>query len=215
MPDQGQIDSGEFQLWHLINFCFGLVWPGLFFVFTQTYVREVTGSAADAGLIMAVIGLGALAAPVFGGLADRYRAHRPIQILSFSIVLAGILIMAYSEDEMFFVLAAILVGVGLAPASMITNVYAVAAGLSQEAEARAIGSLQRMLFAGTIIGGFAVAGLLQLQKEGHLSWSTLFLICAGVVGLGCVCKARSIRRCRRSGRCSACCLQERSSVVSL
>ena len=40
-----------------------------------------------------------------------------------------------------------------------------------------------MLFAGTIIGGFAVAGLLQLQKEGHLSWSTLFLICAGVVGL--------------------------------
>lgn len=175
--------SGGFQLWHLSNFFFGLIWPGMFFVLTQTYVLEVTGSAADAGLVMAVIGLGALATPVFGGLADRYRAHRPIQILTTSLVIIGIGIMAFSENAMLFMLAGILVGVGLAPATTINNVYAVAAGLSPDGEAKTMASLQRMNFGGVILGGFAIAGLLQLQKQGQVTYSTLFLICAGLIGL--------------------------------
>ena len=95
-------NTGGFQLWQISHFLYGLIWPGMFFVLTQTYVLEVTGSAADAGLVMAVIGLGALATPVFGGLADRYRAHRPIQILATSLVIVGIAIMGFTEDEMLF-----------------------------------------------------------------------------------------------------------------
>jgi len=34
------------------------------------------GSAADVGLVMAAISLGGLTAPLWGGLADRYRLHR-------------------------------------------------------------------------------------------------------------------------------------------
>lgn len=178
-----QSNSGGFQLWHLISFFFGLIWPGMFFVLAQTYVREATGSAADSGLVMAMIGLGALATPVFGGLADRYRAHRPIQIFTFGLVAIGMLIMAYAQDDMFFVLAAILVGVGLAPASTMSTVYAVAAGLSKEAEAKIVGALQRLTFAGVILGGFAIAALLQMQERGQISYTTLFLICAGIVVL--------------------------------
>ena len=66
--------QGGFQPWHLINLFFGLMWPGMFFVLVQTYVLEVTGSAADAGLVMGIIGLGALfllwaAVGGIGGLA--------------------------------------------------------------------------------------------------------------------------------------------------
>lgn len=168
--------KGGFQLWHLVNFFFGLIWPGMFYVLAQTYIMEITGSAADAGLVMGIIGLGALAAPVFGGLADRYRAHRPIQILAFSIAAVGIFIMGFAENEMFFMLAAILVGVGLSPGIMINNVYALASGLSKEAEAASVASLQRMMFIGQIVGGFAIAGLLQ----SGLSFKVLFAINAGV-----------------------------------
>lgn len=169
-------DRGGFQLWHLINFFFGLIWPGMFFVLAQTYIMEVTGSAADAGLVMGMIGMGALATPVFGGLADRYRAHRPIQIIAFGMAAVGMLIMGFTQDEMFFVLAAILVGVGLSPGVTINNVYALASGLSKDAEAASVASLQRMIFLGQVLGGFAIAGLLQ----SGLSFEVLFAICAGV-----------------------------------
>lgn len=181
--NQSQANTSSFQLWHLINFFYGLIWPGMFTVLMQTYVLDVSGSPEDAGLVMAMIGLGALATPVFGTLADRYRAHRPIQILATSMVIGGIVIMGFAEDEMFFVLAAILIGVGLAPAITISTVYAVAAGLSQEAEAEAVASLQRMLFAGVILGGLVIAGLLHLQKQGQISYTALFMICAGVAAL--------------------------------
>ena len=155
----------------------------MFFVLTQTYVLDVTGSAADAGLIMAMIGLGAVAAPVFGSLADRYRAHRSIQIFAIVLVILGMLIMGFAQDPLFFVLAAIMVGVGLAPVSMVNNVYVVAAGLSPEDEAAALGWVQRMMFAGVILGGFAIGGLLQLQKQGVVSYAVLFLLSAGVMGV--------------------------------
>ena len=178
-----QRNEGGFELWHLIAFFFGLLWPAMFYVLTQTYVLDVTGSAADAGLVLALMGLGAVAAPVFGSLADRYRAHRPIQIFSIVLVIAGILIMGFAQDSLFFTLAAIMVGVGLAPVSVILTVYVVAAGRSPEDEASSLGWLQRMMFAGVILGGFAIGGLLQLREQGVVSYALLFVICAAAMGV--------------------------------
>jgi len=172
---------GTFRSWHLISFLFGLLWPGMLYVLTQTFVLQVTGSAADAGLIMAMIGLGALATPIFGRLADRFRAHRPLQLLALVLVLVGILIMAFAQDELFFTLAAILVGIGLAPVATLNTVFVVAAGLEPAEEAAAMASLQRMFFGGSILGGFLIAGLLQLQERGHVSYTGLFLINAVIV----------------------------------
>ncbi|HFQ93252.1 MAG TPA: MFS transporter [Anaerolineae bacterium] len=178
-----QSNEGGFELWYLISFFFGLLWPAMFYVLTQTYVLDVTGSAASAGLVLAIMGLGAVAAPVFGSLADRYRAHRPIQIFSLVLVIGGILIMGFAQDELFFTLAAIMVGVGLAPVSVINTVYVVAAGHSPEVEARVLGWVQRMTFAGVILGGFVIGGLLQLRAQGVVSYATLFVICAAAMGV--------------------------------
>jgi len=73
--------------------------------------------------------------------------------------------------------------VGLAPVSMILTVYVVAAGLSPEDEAKALGWIQRMMFAGVILGGFAIGGLLELQKQGVVSYALLFVICAAAMGV--------------------------------
>ncbi len=175
--------GGGFELWHLIAFFFGFLWPAMFYVLTQTYVLDVTGSAADAGLILGIMGMGALAAPIFGSLADRYRAHRPIQIFSLALAIVGILIMGFAQDTLFFTLAAIMVGVGLAPVAVINTVYVVAAGHSPEAEGRALGSIQRMMFLGVILGGFAIAWLLGLQKQGVVAYSLLFALSAAVLSL--------------------------------
>ncbi len=172
---------GAFRPWHLINFGFGLLWPGMLYVLVQTFVLHETGSAADAGLVMAMIGLGALATPIFGSMADRFRAHRPLQLLAIAMVLTGVLLMTYAADEMFFTLAAILIGVGLAPVATLNTVFAVAAGLDPEDEAAAVTSLQRMGFGGSILGGFLIAGLLQLQQRGDVSYEALFLINAALL----------------------------------
>lgn len=177
------MSPNAFKPWHLVNFAFGLLWPGMLYVLVQTFVLQETGSAADAGLVMAMIGLGALATPIFGSMADRYRAHRQLQLLAVAMVLAGVLVMTYAADEMFFTLAAILIGVGLAPVATLNTVYAVAAGLEPEQEAAAVTSLQRLTFAGSILGGFLIAGLLQLQQNGSLSYEALFLINAALVAI--------------------------------
>jgi len=173
---QQENNSGGFQTWHLINLCFGLIWPGMFVVLVQTFVLDVTGSAADAGLVMATLALGALATPVFGSMADRYKAHRIVQSLAFLMVIIGLVLMGLAKDKMFFMLAALLIGFGAAPGIMINNVYAVASGLSRKAEAKTVASLKRMLFIGQIVGGLLIAGLLLT----NLSYTSLFLINASI-----------------------------------
>ena len=172
----GTAEAGGFQPWYLMNLFSALLWPGVFAVLLQTYALKITGSAADTGLIMGIGGIGALLSPVFGNIADRYRAHRPLQILAWAIVATSIATLAFSVNEMVFLVAALCFGVGMAPAGMISTVYVVGAGLSQESESRAMGAFQRMYFVGIVLGGFMVAGLLR----SGLSDTVMFLICAGI-----------------------------------
>lgn len=188
----GTAEAGGFQPWYLMNLFSALLWPGVFAVLLQTYALKITGSAADTGLIMGIGGIGALLSPVFGNIADRYRAHRPLQILAWAIVATSIATLAFSVNEMVFLVAALCFGVGMAPAGMISTVYVVGAGLSQESESRAMGAFQRMYFVGSVLGGFMVAGLLR----SGLSDTVMFLICAGIAVICLFLALFTTRHCR-------------------
>ncbi|NIP84873.1 MAG: hypothetical protein GTO03_04680, partial [Planctomycetales bacterium] len=72
------------------------------------YVTGVTGNAADAGIVMAIISLAAVLAPVLGGFADRYRAHRLVLSLGVLGLALGFVAYALSaEAQGIFALDAI------------------------------------------------------------------------------------------------------------
>lgn len=164
--------------WNLLFF--GLFWPGISAVLIPQYIVAVTGSAADAGVVMGIIGLGALLAPVFGHLNDAYDLHRATQVGGYAIVTAGLLLMGNAEDEMLFFVSASMIGIGLAGAALSNTVYITGGNLDPETEAKALSRNLLMLMGGAVLGGFLVAGLLQLDVEP----STLFAIVALIPATG-------------------------------
>ncbi len=68
----------SFEWWMVSNLAMGAGFSAFVALLIPPYVTEVTGSAAEAGVIMAVMSLAAVLGPILGGFADRYRAHRLI-----------------------------------------------------------------------------------------------------------------------------------------
>lgn len=151
--------------WQYSIFFLGLFWPGIAMVLIPQYVVSVTGSAADGGIVMGVIGIGALSAPVFGHMSDRYNLHRQTHIGGYLAVIAGLLLMGNTEDEMLLIVAAAVMGVGLAGAMLANNVYVTGGDLDQETESSALSRNLFMMFAGVVVGGFVIAGLLATDLD--------------------------------------------------
>ena len=70
-----------FQWWMISFIAAGAGWAAFISLLIPPFVTESTGSAADAGIVMAIISLAAVLAPVLGGFADKYRAHRLVLTL--------------------------------------------------------------------------------------------------------------------------------------
>ena len=68
--------GGMLQWWMASNFAAGAGFSAFMALLIPPYVTEVTGDAAAAGVVMAVISLAAVLGPVIGTLADRHAAHR-------------------------------------------------------------------------------------------------------------------------------------------
>ena len=79
------------------------------------FVTESTGNAADAGIVMAIISLAAILAPVLGGFADKYRAHRLVLTLGVLGMALGFLMYSFSADaKAIYALDAIVLGISAA-----------------------------------------------------------------------------------------------------
>ena len=68
----------SFEWWMISNLAIGAGFSAFVALLIPPYITEATGSAANAGIVMAVLSLAAVLGPVLGGFADKYRAHRLI-----------------------------------------------------------------------------------------------------------------------------------------
>ena len=92
------------------------------------FVTESTGNAADAGIVMAIISLAAVLAPVLGGFADKYRAHRLVLSLGVLGMALGFLMYSFSaEAQAIYVLDAIVLGVSAAAINAVGPVFVLGA----------------------------------------------------------------------------------------
>lgn len=172
--------ESTFEWWFIAHFVFGVAFLGMIPILVPTYIMKITNSAAEAGVVMAIIGLGALAAPVIGGFADRYLAHRIAQLGGLLALSAGALVFAFAQEDLVFAIAAIFTGLGVATLMMIDPSLIVGARFEQDTESSKLTRLNQMAIVGQLTGGLLIAGLTQAG----LSFQVRFLVMAAIPFIG-------------------------------
>jgi hypothetical protein len=165
-----------FEWWMFSFIAAGAGWSAFIALLIPPYITGVTGNAADAGIVMAIISLAAVLAPVLGGFADKYRAHRLVLSLGVLGLALGFAAYAFSaEAQGIFALDAILLGVSIAAVNAVGPVFVLGAGLSQALQAKRLTVLNLLQPIGQVIGGVILAA------AANLDFSTRFWLAAGVM----------------------------------
>jgi len=145
------------ESWYLVYALIGLVVAGLVPVLIPLLVSR-SGNAGLVGLVVAAVSLGGLTSPLWGGLADRYRAHRGLLIGGMLCAGIGLAAFALTKSPVLWILLAILQGFGTASAATVANLFVVEVYPRTEWDER-IGWLQTFYGLGQV-GGLLLAGLL-------------------------------------------------------
>ena len=161
--------------WYFSYALLGVMLAGLAPILLPLAVSR-TGSPAEVGLVMAAFNLGGLAAPLWGGLADRYRLHRLLLVGGLLMAAAGMAFFAFSQSAGAWLALAIVQGIGVAAASTVANLFIVEQHDRAEWDVR-IGWLQ------TFYGAGQVAGLLAAGLLSRSNLSLGLLVAAGVAAL--------------------------------
>ena len=172
--------SPSFEWWMISNVALGAGFSAFVSLLIPPYVTNVTGSATDAGVVMAIISLAAIMGPILGGFADRYRAHR--LILSLGVLGMSLGFLAYgisAKSNGLFALDAILIGVSIAAMSAVGPVFIVGAGLSQELEAKRMTIYSLVAPVGQVLGGV----LMGAAASASWSYNQRFLLAAVIMFL--------------------------------
>jgi MFS family permease len=162
------------------NVAVGAGWAAFVALLVPPYITQATGSASQAGVVMAMMSLAAVIGPVLGGIADRYVAHRWVLVgglaaMSLALLAFGVA----SGDSEFQVIDALIMGVGVAAVSAVAPVYIVSAGLSEALQARRLTAFSVAFPAGQVAGGMMMAA----AANAEWTFSQRFYLGAGVLAL--------------------------------
>ena len=173
-------DRSIFEWWYVAHFVLGIIYTGFVPILVPTYVLAVTKSATAIGVVMGILGLGFLLAPLIGNFAARFRAYRVTQLSGLLALALGSEAFAIAQEELAFVLAALLLGIGTATSMMINPTFIVGAKQSQAMEALRLTALNQTMILGQLVGGLTLAAL----TWAGLSFQARFLVMAGIVVVG-------------------------------
>jgi MFS family permease len=155
------------ESWYISYALLGLTSAGLVPILLPL-VTSRTNGAEDIGLVMAAFSLGGLTAPIWGGLADRFRLHRPLLIGGLFGTALGAALFPFTLSLSLRIFLALLSGIGLAAASTVANLFIVEVHPESEWDAR-IGWLQTFYGGGQVIG-LVLAGLIGQSRPEFGLW---------------------------------------------
>jgi MFS family permease len=142
-----------------------------------TFVLAKTGSATDVALVLSIMALGALAVPLLTGTADKYRAHRGVQLICLLLFAASYFLLAFTQRPILFALTGLLAGVGIGGATVFGTVYLVGGGYSEAAQANGLALGSRLWLVGQVLGALVIAGMLAAD----FSFPLMFTISAVIL----------------------------------
>jgi predicted MFS family arabinose efflux permease len=153
-----------FELWMLAHFALGMAQITLFPIIIIRYVTDVTANPANAGIIMAIVGLAALIAPVIGRVADQYMAHRLILFLGVLAMGIGFVGFAVPTNgaTLLYALSSLIFGLGLATVTTLGPAIIVGSPFSKSLIAKRLTAYNILFPAGQLVGGVImviIAGL--------------------------------------------------------
>jgi len=99
-----------------------------------------------------------LTAPLWGGLADRYRVHRWLLVCGLLIAAIGLVAFAFTQASTVWLALTLVISIGAAAAGTVANLFVVEAHPQAEWDER-IGWLQTF-YGGGQVGGLLLAGVL-------------------------------------------------------
>lgn len=164
---------GRYELWMLANVAMGFVGVGGLLFLIPAYVLSQGGSPADAGLVLAIASGLALTGPLIGGAADRFSAHRSLQLASMAAIAASAFVLPFATEELSWGIAAMLLGLGMAGLSVINPSMVVGAGFSSDEQSSKLGSLSMGIPIGQVLGLASIAGLSSLNADFPTIFTTL------------------------------------------
>jgi hypothetical protein len=192
-------DARPFEWWMTSNLALGVAFNCFLPVLLPSYVLAAGGSATDVWVAMSMAGLFALLGPSIGRVAARRRAHRLVQVLGMAGMAIGLMTLALSHGDSWWIVAALAVmGVGAAAVAVAAPTFILASDLPAEFQTRQLTWLQLNLDLGKIAGGI----LLAVMATEKLSFDAQFQVGSLVLGsLGVLvwttsrCAAGRIRQC--------------------
>lgn len=165
----------------LSMFALGISYSAFVSLLIPPFVSDSGGDASTAGIVMAIIALGALGGPPIGSFADRYSAHRIVMVGGIAGMALSFAAYALSADNSaLYALDAILMGISIAAVSATAPVFIVGAKLDQQTEAKQMTTLQLMMPAGQLVGGLMLASITDW------SFASRFWLGAGIVAISFV-----------------------------
>ncbi len=166
--------------WYLVYAIMGLVVAGLVPVLIPL-VAGRSGNAGQVGLVVAAVSLGGLTAPLWGSLADRYRAHRLLLAGGMLVACLGLAAFAFTTQILVWILLAMLAGLGSASAATVANLFVVEAHPQVEWDER-IGWLQTFYGVGQVAGLLLAGALTRIDLHFGLLAAAGLSAAAAVLG---------------------------------
>jgi predicted MFS family arabinose efflux permease len=180
----GEAPARAFEPWMLTMFAMGAAYSAFVSLLIPPFVTEVTGNASSAGVVMAIIALGAILGPPLGTFADKYDAHRLVLVAGvFGMALSFVAYALSAEDGALYALDALLMGVSVAAVSAAGPVFIVGANLPQDIEAKQMTTFQLMMPAGQLVGGLLLAVAANWSFDARFWLGAAFIGLLGVVSL--------------------------------
>lgn len=165
------------EAWYTAHLCYGIIQLVFIPILIPTFILDKTGSPTQVGIAMGILGLSGLLAPVLGGLADRYRAHRAAQLIGLAAIAIAALVFALSgANFMLHLLAAVFLGLGSASLLMINPAFIVSGGYEAEEEASKLTLLNQVAIVGSLLAGIGLAALTEAGVSFELRFAVMFLI---------------------------------------
>ncbi|WP_406611199.1 MFS transporter [Agarivorans sp. JK6] len=165
------------EAWYTAHLCYGIIQLVFIPILIPTFILDKTGSPTQVGIAMGILGLSGLLAPILGGLADRYRAHRSAQLIGLAAIAISALVFALSgANFMLHLLAAVFLGLGSASLLMINPAFIVSGGYEAEEEASKLTLLNQVAIVGSLLAGIGLAALTEAGVSFELRFAVMFFI---------------------------------------
>lgn len=170
---------GRFELWMLAHVALGLVGMGGVLFLVPTYVLAQGGTPSDVGAVMAIGSGLALTGPAFGAFADRFGAHRLVQLGSMTLLLLAAVLLPFTNEELTWMISAGLFGLGIAGLSVVNPTLIVGAGLEHSEQTHKLALMQMCVPAGQVLGLAMISALMAAGWE----LPQLFFLLAGIMAV--------------------------------